>query len=273
MVLGRRVGTALLALVVLLTSACSNDDAPSTASLGSPAPKSSASASSPPSSSTDSSSSDSPCRAEAPPASAVRVTRAEGDFDGDGASDTATVYGTGTATQPSPYHLHIELANERGRVDAAIVDAATDDSSTVKVLGGAELSATAGLPPDGSGAEVFVQVGSGASAALVGVYQLRDCTLTRLVGPLNQQPSLFAIGGSVTHLDGLRCDGASGGQRLVVLSATSDDGITYKATETRLQVEADHFNSLEPATSSTVDASDPRLRSFSNLDCPGVQSP
>lgn len=200
------------------------------------------------------------------------MSHAEGDFDGDGSTDTLTVYGTGTATQPAPYHVHIDLGAGHGTADALIVDAATDDTQIVKALGGADITASAGAPPDGSGAEAFVTTGSGASVALVGVFQLVDCSLARLTGPQGSAPSNFAIGGSVTHLDGLRCDGSSGGQHLVQLSATSDDGITYATKETRLTVVGGHLTPDTPIID-TISAHDQRLQPFSTLDCPGVQPP
>ena len=206
------------------------------------------------------------------PSSAINVTKADGDFDGDGTTDTLTVYGTGTSSEPAPYHVHIDFAAGRGSADAVIVDAATDSTQVVKALGGADITSSAGLPPDGSGAEAFVAVGSGASDTLVAVFQMTNCVLSRLTGPQGNAPSNFPIGGSVTHLDGLRCDGTAGGQRLVQLSATSNDGVTYSTKETRLQVSNGHFDGDPPITDS-VDAKDPRLQAFSGLDCEGVQAP
>jgi hypothetical protein len=214
-----------------------------------------------------------PCDAPPPAASAINVSHADGDFNGDSTTDTLTVYGTGTATQPSPYHVQIELGGSKGTVDTAIADAATDNNQVVKALGGADVTSSAGLPPDGSGAEAFVQVGSGASANLVGVFQLIGCSLTRLVGPESAQPSLFAIGGSVTHLDGLRCDGSAGGQRLVQLSATSSDGVSYDTVESRLQVQDGKFSVLGAPITARVNGGDPALQAFSALDCSGVQAP
>jgi hypothetical protein len=116
-------------------------------------------------------------------------------------------------------------------------------------------------------------VGSGASDALVAVFQLVDCTIARLTGPQGQQLSQFPIGGSVTHLDGLRCDGSAGGQRLVQLSATSDDGLTYQTSETRLQVVSGHLEPENPPLTDSLDATDDQLQRFSTLDCSGVQAP
>jgi hypothetical protein len=202
----------------------------------------------------------------------VNVTTAAGDFDGDGSNDTLTVYGTGSSTQPSPYHVHMDLGAGHGTADAAIVDAATDSAQVVKALGGADITSSAGLPPDGSGVEAFAAIGSGASDTLVAVFQLTNCTINRLTGPQGNAPSSFPIGGSVTHLDGVRCDGTAGGQRLVQLSATSDDGFTYMTKETRLVVTNGHLTPDPPITD-TIDAQDPRLQAFSSLDCQGVQAP
>ena len=202
----------------------------------------------------------------------MNVTHADVDLDGDGSTDTLTVYGTGSASQPSPYHVHVDLGGGHGTTDAVIVDAATDDNQVVKALGGADITASAGLPPDGSGVEAFVTIGSGASDTLVAVFQFSNCSIVRITGPQGNAPSNFPIGGSVTHLDGLRCDGTAGGQRLVQLSATSDDGITYNTKETRLTVADGHFTPDPPITD-TVGAQDPRLQAFSSLDCPGVQAP
>ena len=272
MALSRRCAVfACLAAAVIPLAACSKDSKrPSAASASS----SSGSASSPAqSTTTTSTTAPAGCDASAPLASAVNVTNAEGDFNADKVTDTLIVYGTGTASQPSPYHAQIVLGNSQGTIDTVIADAATDNNQVVKALGGADITASAGLPPDGSGDEAFVLVGSGASNALVGVFQLIGCTLTRIVGPQGGQPSLFPIGGSVTHLDGLRCDGTAGGQRLVQLSAKSNDGVSYDTTETRLQVQSGAFTVLGSPITDTISASDPRLQSFSALDCAGVQSP
>ena len=265
----------LLSALLTITAACSNDSkkpSVASASAASSAASSSSSSSSTSSSSSSTTASSGPCSGAGVPGSAINVTHAGGDFDGDGTTDNVTVYGTGTTNQPSPYHVHMDLGGGHGTADAVIVDAATDDTQIVKALGGADITASAGLPPDGSGDEAFVAVGSGASDTLVGVFQLTNCTITRLTGPQGNAPSNFPIGGSVTHLDGLRCDGTAGGQRLVQLSATSDDGVTYRTKETRLTVASGHFSPDPPITDS-VNQQDPRLQAFSGLDCSGVQAP
>jgi hypothetical protein len=83
---------------------------------------------------------------------------------------------------------------------------------------------------------------------------------------------VFPIGGSVTHLDGARCDGAAGGAHLVQLSATSADGISYDTRETQFVVENGQFK-VANAITGNADGRDPRLQGFTTLDCPGVQQP
>jgi len=202
----------------------------------------------------------------------VRVTTAHADIDGNHRDDTLTVYGTGTDSAPAPYHLHVDLGSGAGAADTVITDADPTGVTSVKALGGSDITASSGGPPDGSGDEAFVTIGAGASATLVAVFQLRDCHLTRLTGPNSAQPAAFAIGGSVTHLDGLRCDGSAGGVRLVQLSAESDDGVTYHTTESRLLVDGGQFV-VTGTVNDSIAANDPRLQPFSSLDCPGVGGP
>ena len=275
----RSLAAGVVVLGLLTMAGCGKDSKKPNAASASASSFSSSAAPTTSSSSSSSASTESapppttgPCSGAAVPGSAVNVTTAEADFDGDGTADTLTVYGTGSSAQPSPYHVHMDLGGGHGTADAAIVDAATDSSQVVKALGGAEITSSAGLPPDGSGVEAFVAIGSGASDTLVGVFQLTGCAIARLTGPQGNAPSSFPIGGSVTHLDGLRCDGTAGGQRLVVMSATSDDGFTYQTKETRLSVANGHFTPDPPVTD-TIDARDQRLQAFSSLACEGVQAP
>jgi hypothetical protein len=205
------------------------------------------------------------------PGGAVSVTGVSGDFDGDGTEDTLTTYGEGDPSSPPPWHLHLDQGSG-GAVDVVIVDA-DNPVSDVRPLGGSEISARAGLPPDGSGDEAFVVVNSGASDDIVGVYQFRACDLVRIAATNGTTPSTFAIGGSVTHLDGLRCDGVSGGVRLVRLSAVSADATTYDTTEEALDVQGGAFLSPNPPVQGTITSSDPTLPDFATIACPGVTYP
>ena len=151
-----------------------------------------------------------------PPVGSVTVAMAQaaGDVDGDGTTDRLMTYGTGSDENPAPWHVRVELGSGGG-YDGEIPDAPS--FAPVRLLGAADVS-------EEGAAEVFVVVEPGASVALVGVFQWQGaCMLARLTGPVGAEPSLFPVGGTVTHLDGLAC----GGGGLNVLSATSDDGSTY----------------------------------------------
>jgi hypothetical protein len=269
----RRGARGALAIVVALgaLASCSDDKkaaAPITSSASSSATSSTTSTAS--TTSTTSTTAPSGCTAGARPASATRVSEAAGDFDGDGTADTLVVYGTGTEDAPAPYMVRVELGAGGGAVETPIVDAATDPNQNVKALGGSEISARSGLPEDGSGVEAFVAVGSGASTFLVGFYQLKACQLVRLATAGGSVPAELPVGGTVTHLSGVRCDGISGGVRLVQVSAESTDGVTYTTSEQVLDVKDGKLVPPGPPVAGTVDVNDPQLSRFSGLDCIGV---
>ena len=266
----RRATAVLLALGAI--AACGNDKpksaatASSTSDVKSSIPITTGAA---PSTSTTSTTAARACVAGSRPATAVRVTSAPGDFDGDGTPDTLVVYGTGTDDAPAPYVVRIELGGERGAVETPIVDAATDPNQNVKALGGADISSRSGVADDGSGAEAFVAVGSGASTFLVGFYQLAACELVRLSGA-GSTPAELPVGGTVTHLSGVRCEDASSGTQLVQVAAESSDGVTYATTQQALDVTDGKLVPAGPPVAGTVSGNDPELSRFSGLDCSGV---
>jgi hypothetical protein len=225
--------------------------------------------SAPSSSSASTTTAPSTCTAGPQPATAIRVSQAPGDFNGDGTPDTLVVYGTGTDAAPAPYMVRINLGGGAGSVETPIVDAATDPNQNVKALGGADVSGRSGLPDDGSGAEAFVAVGSGASTFLVGFYQLSACHLVRLTSG-GSNPAELPVGGTVTHLSGVRCDSASGGVRLLQVSAESTDGVSYTTSEQPFDVTDGKLVPATPPVTGMLSADSPELSRFSGLDCPGV---
>ncbi|MEY2436461.1 MAG: hypothetical protein QOF97_1297 [Acidimicrobiaceae bacterium] len=273
--LRRGAGSAAsLVLVLGVLAACSGGKAKSAASTTTAADIQSTigiSTTSPTSSSTTTTL-PSGCDAGPLPSSAIRISRAAGDFNGDGTPDTLVVYGTGNDITPSPYVVRVELGRGAGTVETPIVDAATDPNQNVKALGSAEISARAGLPADGSGAEAFVAVGSGASTFLVGIYQLTACRLVRLTGSSGMTPAALPVGGTVTHLSGLRCDGIAGGTRLVRVAAESTDGVTYDTSEQPLDVTDGKLVPPGPPVKGTLSVNDPALPRFGGLDCAGVDA-
>jgi hypothetical protein len=198
-----------------------------------------------------------PCASPPAPAAMVRATKVTGDVDGTGAADTVTVYGTGTATAPGPWFVAVDLG-AAGRRQAPIADADPDDATQdVRVLG----VATAGGSP-----VVFAAVGTGSSATIVGLFQLVGCELVRVMTP-TAGPATYAVGGTVTHLDGLRC---RDGQGIDVLSAKSVDGTTYTGTTTPIMVTGGQVTAEPPTSEDAVTESE--LRGYGGLVCPGVET-
>ncbi|MGI8662129.1 MAG: hypothetical protein ACR2LQ_02825 [Acidimicrobiales bacterium] len=184
----------------------------------------------------------------------MRVSELAGDVDGDGRSDRVQVYGEGSDEAPGPWQVAVDLA-ANGRRAATITDADFDDpTQRVRVLG------VAGL---GGEPVVFVVVGVGASASVVGFFQLVGCELVRVLTPA-QSAASYAVGATVTHLDGLRCTARG----LEILSAESADGVAYSATTTPA-VLAHGTITLGPGT--TAEATPADLMAYGSLSCPGVE--
>jgi hypothetical protein len=197
------------------------------------------------------------CVAGTVPATSVRRTQVKGDVDGDGRVDTVAVYGTGTANAPGPWFVSVDLTTT-GLLVTPIADADPDDpNQNIRVLG---------VAPAGGAPAVFVAVGTGASATIVGLFQLvRGCDLVRVTTEAGA-PATFTVGGTVTHLDGLRCPDGGG---LDVLSARSTDGDTYAGTVTPAVVADGHVTLAPPMTVDPIAA--PDLSAFGALACPGVE--
>lgn len=129
------------------------------------------------------------------------------------------------------------------------------------------------VPPtaaDGSEAEIVATAGEvklaivdrGASVDVVSLFATVDCALEAV--QLDGAPATLAVGGSVNHGDGVRCEGGT----VTVLSATSDDGETYQATAITYEVDGTELVEVD-REASTIDAqADPAvLDPYYRLDC------
>ena len=121
---------------------------------------------------------------------------------------------------------------------------------------------------DGSDADVVATFGDvkiavvdhGASVDVVSLFE--GCNLTPV--SLDGATAALPIGGTVTHGDGIRCDGDD----LIVLSATSDDGETYQAKAVTYRLEHDALVARSTKASTIVAKQDPdTLRAYYELDC------
>ena len=119
---------------------------------------------------------------------------------------------------------------------------------------------TATMPTTAAEAEPlcfrFEPIDSGASVTVV---EVRDCEGDVLT--LDGAPAAFPVGGTVTHAEGLRCEDDA----LVVLSALSDDGLTYQTVDERYAVE-DGALVLTGEEAATKEAAE--IEAYYRLDCP-----
>lgn len=187
------------------------------------------------------------------PAGAVGESRARGDFDGNGTPDRLTVYGTGDASQPGPWHVLLDAGEGLTFTADPLIE---DQTAGASAIGGFDI--------DGDRLdEAFVKVGQGASAAVVGLFTIVDCTL-REVTLAGVGPAQFPVGASVGNQSGLACRGDA----LHVLSGQSDDGTTIHWTDQAYTL--DGASLVAGATTSGTyrsPADDDEIRALGSLAC------
>lgn len=174
------------------------------------------------------------------------------DADGDDLDDDVTVYPSG---DPEPWLLHIEWG--AGGQSAAVVTPASPDAG-VEVLGGHDV--------DGDGdQEIFVRVGQGASASLVGLYEILGCTPERVRN--GGSPAVFPVGASVGNQSGLACFS----DLLVSYEGQTPDAETYEWAALHHALSGADLSVVDSETGTyTRPQDDGEIAALSNLDCPGV---
>ena len=118
------------------------------------------------------------------------------------------------------WHVVVRLA-DGGAIDELLPSAAAD---SVRVRSAIDIDA------DGTD-ELWVQVGTGASVDIVGLYDLDGCDIEPVL--IEGVPAQFSVGGTVLLLQGLAC----GESDVTHLGATSEDGVTYAALDLTYELE------------------------------------
>ena len=248
----RSLATAALA-ISLLVAGCGGDDDESTATTSTTtsttAPTTTDSA--PPSTTTTTTPVDCGPPAQVPAPGATDVSRKQVDADGDGEGDDAYAYLDGGVPT-----VAVRLAGGT----TAVVPTGEPAGTLLGVLGGHDLG--------GGGDTVFVQVGSGASVEVIGLFELDGCTLTR-VTLAGGEPAAFAVGGTVTHADGLRCVRGDDGPGLEVLTATSVDGQTFSTDDRAYRLVGTELVQVGSTTGTLTSPGDAdAIERHYRLDCP-----
>ena len=147
---------------------------------------------------------------QAPPlaADAADATSVSADFDEDGLADLLRTY---IVPSEGRWHVRVEFA-AGGSDDVQIVD--SNMVGAARPIGGHDV--------DGDGTnEAFITVGSGASAVLVGLYDVAACDLTRVT--VGTEPAVFPIGATIGNSSGLACDGVGDLDRLFAQQVAADE--------------------------------------------------
>lgn len=189
------------------------------------------------------------------PGNATYQTTAPGNFDGDGQPDVLRAYQAAGA-----WHLRAELS-AGGQVDVTVANVGAGDA--VKAVGGFDID-------ENIIDEAFATVGSGAYAAIVGIWKAGGpCQLNRLT--VNGQPSAFAVGASVGNRSGLRCVARTALQALQ--TQANNTGTQYTGTITNYDVVGSTLVLANTSPPQVVAASDPGLAPYGSLTCGSLKLP
>ena len=150
-----------------------------------------------------------------------------------------------------------------GVTTTTAVSLPTTSTTAAPACDGATPKAADGSPAPvvGTAGDVTVAiVDHGASVDVVSLF--KGCDLDPVT--LDGAAAAFPIGGTVTHGDGLRCDG----DRFVHLAATSDDGATYHAVATTYELDGTTLVVVD-TQASTIEAHEnpDALGAYYDLDC------
>jgi hypothetical protein len=239
----RRAGAAAL---LLLVAACSGGDptveaAPGT--TGRPATTTTATTATT-LASTTATTAGAACPAGDLTPSTGEVASVGAEVDGLAGDDTAYAH-----LADDGWHLRIDLG-DGGATDELLATAPAD---VARVLRARDL--------DGDGTdELWVQVGTGAAATIVGLYDVDGCDLEPVLA--DGAPAEFAIGGTVLLLQGLAC----GESDVTHLGATSEDGVTYATLDLTYELRAGELVRVGDETN-TITADDLSLASYSEFAC------
>jgi hypothetical protein len=152
---------------------------------------------------------------------ATAESSATGDVDGDGSGDTLEVLHDGAGT----WYLQMTLGSG---------GSSYTELPTAGGAGGKEMIGAADIDEDGK-EEIFVQTGSGASAAVIGVFTVEGgCDIAAVT--LDGAPAEFAVGASVGNTSGLQCSNVPEAGSIIAFSGTSTDGETYTVSHSELEL-------------------------------------
>lgn len=201
------------------------------------------------------------------PAGAIETGVEVIDADADGLADTVRSYASSSSPGAGDWHLRVELAAGGGSDVTVPFDPMP---AGVTVIGGTYIGSTVDPGPEGQRPMVFATVGAGASASIVGLYRLSGCDLVEVQNASFATHAQFAVGASVMHSEGLRCEGVAGTSLLVYIETMFDDStMEHDIVETAYTRDGNDL----VVYGTPVSYSSPDLPSGGGLDTCGVTMP
>jgi hypothetical protein len=157
------------------------------------------------------------------------VGSATGDLDGDGTDDTVEL----VHTDLDEWLIFAALGTGGDAAGPIVADGP---------LLGADVLGVADVQGDGT-SELFLQVGSGASAAIVGLYTVTGCDVEPVT--FEGGPSAFPVGASIGATSGLQC-GPDG--TLFAYASASSDGESYDVTWSEMALDGSVLTVVDEGT-------------------------
>lgn len=244
----RRALAVAITAMALLAGACSDDDDAARPSTTTTAGRTSEPDGAPTSPTSTTEAACPSVRAPEPDDDALAA-----DLDGDGVPDEV-----GSVERPGELAVSVALAAGGG----AVIVLPTFASDSVGLVGPADV--------DGDGAaELWVQTGSGASAAILGLVRFADCQLAQVTFA-DGGPAEVPVGGSVGTAAGLSCEtGVDPTADVTTYVAGNVGEETYEVTATEYALDGAVLTRLGSAIS-TVSTSDPGFARYVSFECDGL---
>jgi hypothetical protein len=164
-----------------------------------------------------------------PPDGAAMSGSSEADFDGDGVTDRGYAWMETAGDGTTSWYVGVDLAHG----PASAVELLGVGSSYASVLGAYDLDFSLGQTTNRS--ELVAVVGSAAGVVYVAMFGVDDGGCAFQFDDGTVAPFTVTVGSALGALGGLRCDGGAGSQFLVMLTARTDDKVTYSTEDVRIE--------------------------------------
>lgn len=174
------------------------------------------------------------CGVQTAAAGAKNTSVWQADMTGDGAPDIVSTYVVG-AGGADAWHIHIQFVpkakgDENGQLDFVVAD--DPSPGTVQILAIPYIGQGVAGSDDDRRPTIIAQVGSGASAKVIGLFRLSGCSIVPVTDP---EGGVFGatVGAGVNLGSGLRCDSVPANALIVTVESSPNSGGGFEIVETQ----------------------------------------